>query len=74
MNEGDLGSHLAERYGVRVMAVEALDAGIRARPLMLECWAFGAGRRRLADAVERVSEVAKLADAIAPRARKAFER
>lgn len=56
------------------MAVEALDAGIRARPLMLECWAFGAGRRRLADAVERVSEVAKLADAIAPRARKAFER
>jgi Ser/Thr protein kinase RdoA (MazF antagonist) len=50
-----------------------LSGAIRSRPLTLECWAFSAGRRELADAVERVSEAAVLADRIAARARQAFE-
>jgi len=51
-----------------------LAGAIRARPLMLECWAFCAGRRELADAVERISAAAELADTIALRARPALER
>jgi Ser/Thr protein kinase RdoA (MazF antagonist) len=50
-----------------------LAGAIRARPLTLECWAFCAGRRELADAVERVSAATELADTIAARARQAFE-
>ncbi len=46
---------------------------IRARPLMLECWAFGAGRRELVEAVEHISGAAELPDQIAARARRAFE-
>jgi Ser/Thr protein kinase RdoA (MazF antagonist) len=50
-----------------------LGGAVRARPLMLECWAFCAGRRELRDAVKRVAEAADLADTIAGRARAAFE-
>jgi Ser/Thr protein kinase RdoA (MazF antagonist) len=50
-----------------------LGGAIRARPLMLECWAVGAGRRQLVDAVQRVSEATDLAGRIAARAREAFE-
>jgi Ser/Thr protein kinase RdoA (MazF antagonist) len=49
-----------------------LDGAIRARPVMLESWAFCAGRRELADAVRRVSEAADLTHGIATRAREAF--
>jgi Ser/Thr protein kinase RdoA (MazF antagonist) len=50
-----------------------LAGAIRARPLTLECWAFCAGRRQLADAVRRVSDAAELADLIAARARATLE-
>jgi Ser/Thr protein kinase RdoA (MazF antagonist) len=50
-----------------------LPGAIRARPLMLECWAFCFGRRELMHAVERVSEANELAEAIAAQARHAFE-
>jgi hypothetical protein len=50
-----------------------LAGAIRARPLMLECWAFCVGRRQLADAVQRASEASDLAEGIAARARQAFE-
>jgi Ser/Thr protein kinase RdoA (MazF antagonist) len=50
-----------------------LAGAIRARPLMLEAWAFGAGRRELGDALERVSEAGALATRIADRARRSFE-
>jgi Ser/Thr protein kinase RdoA (MazF antagonist) len=42
-----------------------LEGAIRARPLMLECWAFCAGRRQLSDAVQRVSDATALAQRIA---------
>jgi hypothetical protein len=46
-----------------------LENAIRARPLMLECWAFCAGRRQLSDAVQRVSDAGGLAARIAATAR-----
>jgi Ser/Thr protein kinase RdoA (MazF antagonist) len=49
-----------------------LAGAIRARPLTLECWAFGVGRRELADAVSRVADAASLAEVVAARARQAF--
>lgn len=49
-----------------------LAGAIHARPLMLECWAFCAGRRKLADAVKRTSAAAGLADTIAIQARQAL--
>jgi len=51
-----------------------LAGAIRGRPVMLECWAFCAGRRKLAEAVARVSHATELADGIAARAREGFER
>jgi Ser/Thr protein kinase RdoA (MazF antagonist) len=50
-----------------------LSGAIRARPLMLECWAVCAGRREISDAVKRVSEAAERADRIAAQAQSAFE-
>jgi Ser/Thr protein kinase RdoA (MazF antagonist) len=50
-----------------------LEGAIRARPLMLECWAFCAGRRQLSDAVEHVSDAAVLAQRIAAAARPALD-
>ncbi|HEY5197212.1 MAG TPA: phosphotransferase [Solirubrobacteraceae bacterium] len=53
--------------------IARLAGAIRARPLMLECWAFCAGRRQLADAARRASDAAGLAETISTRARLAFE-
>ncbi len=50
-----------------------LEGAIRARPLMLECWAFCAGRRELMHALARVTESNQLSAAIAARAVEAFE-
>jgi hypothetical protein len=49
-----------------------LAGAIRARPLMLDCWAFAVGRRELADAVQRMAQADDLAEQIAARARRAF--
>jgi hypothetical protein len=49
-----------------------LAAAIRGRPVMLECWAFCTGRRELSQAVQRIDEAGQLAEAIAARARQAF--
>lgn len=49
-----------------------LEGAIRARPLMLECWSFCAGRRELGDALERVSDANVVAARIADHARRAF--
>jgi hypothetical protein len=51
-----------------------LAGAIRARPVTLECWSFCNGRRQLADAVRRISEVNDLAEGIAALALQAFER
>jgi Ser/Thr protein kinase RdoA (MazF antagonist) len=50
-----------------------LAAAIRARPLMLACWAYCAGRMELETAVLRVSEANAAAARIAEHARRAFE-
>jgi Ser/Thr protein kinase RdoA (MazF antagonist) len=52
--------------------LERLAGAIRARPVMLECWSFGAGRRELADALARVEEAERLASTIADQARRAL--
>lgn len=49
-----------------------LEGAIRARPAMLECWAFCAGRRSAAAAAERISEANRLAATIADTACQAF--
>ncbi len=53
--------------------LERLAGAIRERPVMLACWSFCAGRRRLSDVVERVSEANGLAESIARHARSTFE-
>ncbi|HEX4107819.1 MAG TPA: phosphotransferase [Solirubrobacteraceae bacterium] len=52
--------------------LDRLEGAIAARPIMLECWSVCAGRRELADAVERVADVRRLAPTIAARACQAF--
>lgn len=49
--------------------LERLAAAIRGRPVMLETWSFCAGRRTLAEAVERIGEVSGRAEQIAALAR-----
>ena len=51
-----------------------LAAAIRGRAVTLECWAFCAGRRALAETAERVETARKVADAIAVHAHRAFEK
>ncbi len=50
-----------------------LPAAIRARPLIFGVWGVSAGRRRLAEVVEEIQPVARLAETIAARAREGFE-
>ena len=52
--------------------LDRLAGAIRGRPVMLEAWAVCAGRRELADAVERVDRAGELAREIAAAARRAF--
>jgi Ser/Thr protein kinase RdoA (MazF antagonist) len=52
--------------------LERLDGAIRGRPVMLEAWSVCAGRRELADALERVERAGELATSIAVVARRAF--
>jgi Ser/Thr protein kinase RdoA (MazF antagonist) len=52
--------------------LERLEGAIRARPVMLEAWAFGAGRRNVDDALRRIREVESGAAKIATQARRAF--
>lgn len=54
--------------------LDRLEAAMRARPLMLECWAFWAGRRELSAAVQRVEEADRIAARVAAQARSLFER
>jgi hypothetical protein len=53
--------------------IARLAGAIPARPLMLECWAFCAGRRALAEAARRVLHAITLAKRIGARACQAFE-
>jgi hypothetical protein len=52
--------------------LDRLAGAIRGRPVMLEVWSVCAGRRELADAVERVDRAGDLAAEIAAAARRAF--
>ncbi|MBO0868424.1 MAG: phosphotransferase [Micromonosporaceae bacterium] len=52
--------------------LERLAGAMRARPLLLDCWSVGAGRRTPAEAVHRLRRAAPLADRIAARAISAF--
>ncbi len=52
--------------------LDRLSGAIRGRPVMLETWSVCAGRRELADAVERVDRAGELAREIAAAARRAF--
>lgn len=52
--------------------LDRLEGAIRGRPVMLETWSVCAGRRELADAVERVDRAGELAREIAAAARRAF--
>jgi Ser/Thr protein kinase RdoA (MazF antagonist) len=52
--------------------LDRLEGAIRGRPVMLETWSVCAGRRELADAVERVDRAGELATEIAAAARRAF--
>jgi Ser/Thr protein kinase RdoA (MazF antagonist) len=52
--------------------LDRLSGAIRGRPVMLEAWSVCAGRRELADAVERVDRAGELAREIAAAARRAF--
>lgn len=50
-----------------------LGGAVRARPLVLECWAFCMGRKALSDVVREWPASRDLAEAIAARAREAVE-
>ena len=67
---------VAGRYRLHVTLepaeLDRLAGAIRARPVMLECWSFAAGRRELADALARVEEAQRLASVIAEQARRAL--
>jgi aminoglycoside phosphotransferase (APT) family kinase protein len=52
--------------------LDRLEGAIRGRPVMLETWSVCAGRRELADALERVDRAGELAKEIAAAARRAF--
>lgn len=68
---------VVSRYRMRTTLepeeLSRLAAAIRARPLMLECWAYCMGRRQLADALGRVSDATTMAERIADQARRAFQ-
>jgi len=49
-----------------------LASAMRVRPLVFDCWAFCMGRRRLAEVAENIPVTARLAEAIADRARQGF--
>ena len=53
--------------------LDRLAGAIRGRPLMLECWAYCAGRRSLTAAMERIDDATEAAERIAAQARGAFE-
>lgn len=53
--------------------LDRLSGAIRGRAVMLECWAYCAGRRSLAAAVERIDNATERAERIAAVARRAFE-
>ncbi|HTU87665.1 MAG TPA: phosphotransferase [Solirubrobacteraceae bacterium] len=52
--------------------LDRLEGAIRGRPVMLEAWSVCAGRRELADAIERIERAGELARSIAICARRAF--
>ena len=62
------------RRHVRPEAEELARLGelIRVRPVVFDAWAFAAGRKRLGEAVSGVARGGELAEAIADRARAAF--
>ncbi len=66
----------AARYARRVTLepeeLARLPEAVAARPLMLECWGFWAGRRTLPEAVARAAEARALAQPIAGHARAAL--
>ena len=67
---------VVSRYGrhVRLEPPELarLDGAIRARPLVMDCWSVGMGRRSLRDVRPDLARADRLADEIADRARQAF--
>ena len=52
--------------------LDRLEGAIRGRPVVLEAWSVCAGRRELADAVDRIERADELARSIAIFARRAF--
>ena len=68
---------VVSRYGRHISLepeeLARLGGAVRARPVMLECWSFCAGRRNLADAIQRIGHANKLAEEIADHARRAFK-
>jgi aminoglycoside phosphotransferase (APT) family kinase protein len=52
--------------------LDRLEGAIRGRPVVLEAWSVCAGRRELADAVDRIERADELARSIAICARRAF--
>jgi hypothetical protein len=52
--------------------LDRLGGAILARPVMLETWALGTGRRELADAAQWIEHARAMSKSIANRARSAF--
>lgn len=67
-------SRYRRRAALEAEELSRLAGAIRGRPVMLECWAFGTGRRSLAEAVQRVAEITEKSEQIAALARAAFAR
>ncbi len=66
-------SRYRRRVELSAEELARLPGAIRARPLMLACWAFCTGRLELVDAVDRMTHADGLARVIAAQARAAFE-
>lgn len=65
-------SRYRKRISLEPEELDRLEGAIAGRPLMLDCWAFGCGRRSLAETVVRIEENRERANKIAAQARRAF--
>jgi hypothetical protein len=65
-------SHYRRHIQPEPQELARLAAAMRTRPLVLDCWAFCVGRRRLEEVAQEVPAAARLAEEIAARARQAF--
>lgn len=65
-------SRYSRNVALRQAEFDRLAGAIRARPVMLECWSFCAGRRELGEAAARIEEAERQAPRIAEVARRAF--